>query len=537
MNTNSYFTVEILTSGSIRLYNNGVDAPNATFYYWINKEPNAARDNYDGSVTTTTGNYWIKNLIPGDKIKFYRAETTRLNNGEVDTGGSVRFGGDCNVNLSGNLASLIGFSETLPTYCFRYLFYSWNIVDASRLELPWDTLTQSCFIRLFFNNQKLLYSPKLPATNLAANCYQYMFYGDSSLVKSPELRAKSLKSSCYGGMFAGCTSLDYIVCLAEGTSISIGNFTQNVAATGTFIKHPDATWVSGNGGIPSGWTVKNMNPSTQTVDYNNITAAYVRGNISLSAIYGRGNVLLWGTPVNNYATQYFTAEIITSGTLWYMCSSSSYKWTLEYSKNNGTWYNITADTGYGIGYNNKISVNAGDKIRFRKTGTSSSTVAYSYLWSNTCTYELYGNIMSLAYGDNFIGQTTIPGNYYFVRFCSTMNSGETNTWLKSVENLVLPATTLTSNCYNAMFSECTQITKAPVLPATTLVSHCYDAMFGGCIALRYIKAMFTTTPGSSYTDYWVVNIPSGGTFVKNSNATWNVTGNNGVPSGWTIEYA
>lgn len=293
MNTNSYFTIEILTAGSIRLYNNATDAPNATFYYWINKEPNTARDNYDGSVTTTTGNYWIKNLSPGDKIKFYRAETTRLNNGEVDTSGSVRFGGDCDVNLSGNLASLIGFSETLPTYCFRYLFYSWNIIDASRLELPWDTLTKACFIRLFFSNKKLLYPPKLPATNLAANCYQYMFYSDSSLVKSPELRAKSLKSSCYSGMFAGCTSLNYIVCLAEGTSISMGNFTQNVAATGTFIKHPDATWVNGNGGIPSGWTVKNMNSYVQSLDSNDVNAVYVKGNIGISTIYGQNNQLLW----------------------------------------------------------------------------------------------------------------------------------------------------------------------------------------------------------------------------------------------------
>lgn len=145
--------------------------------------------------------------------------------------------------------------------------------------------------------------------------------------------------------------------------------------------------------------------------------------------------------------------------------------------------------------------------------------------------------MSLAYGDNFIGQTTIPGNNYFYYFCSTMNSGEHNTWLKSVENLVLPATTLTSNCYNCMFAECTQITKAPVLPATTLVSHCYDAMFAGCTSLQYIKAMFTTTPGSNYTSNWVVNVPSGGTFVKNSAATWNVTGSNGVPSGWTVETA
>jgi hypothetical protein len=34
---------------------------------------------------------------------------------------------------------------------------------------------------------------------------------------------------------------------------------------------------------------------------------------------------------------------------------------------------------------------------------------------------------------------------------------------------------------------------------------------------------------------WVKGVASSGTFVKNKNATWNVTGVNGVPSGWTIQ--
>jgi hypothetical protein len=62
-------------------------------------------------------------------------------------------------------------------------------------------------------------------------------------------------------------------------------------------------------------------------------------------------------------------------------------------------------------------------------------------------------------------------------------------------------------------------------------------MFSDCTSLSYIKAMFTTTPSSSYTRDWVKNVKASGTFVKNSAATWNVTGNNGIPSGWTVETA
>ncbi len=101
----------------------------------------------------------------------------------------------------------------------------------------------------------------------------------------------------------------------------------------------------------------------------------------------------------------------------------------------------------------------------------------------------------------------------------------------------LPATTLANNCYNYMFSDCTGLTVAPELPATTLASYCYNFIFSGCTNLAYIKAMFTTTPGSSYTSSWVKNVKGTGTFVKNSAATWDVTGNNGVPTGWTVETA
>ena len=85
-----------------------------------------------------------------------------------------------------------------------------------------------------------------------------------------------------------------------------------------------------------------------------------------------------------------------------------------------------------------------------------------------------------------------------------------------------------------MFKGCTSLVTAPILLATTLADFCYGNMFNGCTSLNYIKAMFTTKPSSSYTSNWVNGVASSGTFVKNSAATWNVTGVNGVPSGWTV---
>jgi hypothetical protein len=59
-------------------------------------------------------------------------------------------------------------------------------------------------------------------------------------------------------------------------------------------------------------------------------------------------------------------------------------------------------------------------------------------------------------------------------------------------------------------------------------------MFNGCTSLNYIKAMFTTTPSATYTYNWVNGVASSGTFVKNSAAQWNVTGNDSIPTGWTV---
>jgi hypothetical protein len=62
-------------------------------------------------------------------------------------------------------------------------------------------------------------------------------------------------------------------------------------------------------------------------------------------------------------------------------------------------------------------------------------------------------------------------------------------------------------------------------------------MFDGCSNLNYIKAMFTTTPGTGYTSYWARNVSATGTFVKNSSAEWDVSGIHGIPEGWTVQTA
>ena len=98
----------------------------------------------------------------------------------------------------------------------------------------------------------------------------------------------------------------------------------------------------------------------------------------------------------------------------------------------------------------------------------------------------------------------------------------------------LPATTLAEGCYAQMFDGCKSLRAAPVLPATTLLEWCYDGMFSGCSSLSYIKCLATDISATDCTRDWVNGVSSSGTFVKASSMSSFTTGNNGIPSGWSI---
>lgn len=251
--------------------------------------------------------------------------------------------------------------------------------------------------------------------------------------------------------------------------------------------------------------------------------------------------------------------------------------SVEYCVNgDGNWKTLASNA-------NSESINKGQTLSFRGTLTpTSSTGIGTFKISKSC--DLTGNCNSLLFGDDAKTNLSLSGkNYAFYELfynCSTIKNVSSNflpattladscyrymfqdcTSLTTAPELPattlasscyrymfsgcsslttapkLPAMTLASQCYNSMFQYCTSLTTAPELPATTLAYKCYSDMFYNCSKLNYIKAMFITFPGSSYTSDWVYNVASSGTFVKNKNATWDVTGTHGIPSGWTVQTA
>ena len=246
-----------------------------------------------------------------------------------------------------------------------------------------------------------------------------------------------------------------------------------------------------------------------------------------------------------------TFEITGDGNIVWKAQNTAYRPTIEYKKNDGAWTSITSSTG-----GTNISVVSGDTVQFRGDNATyaSGTSRYNIFSGTTCQFKVKGNLMSLINSTDFATATTLVSSYtfyYLFRGCLGLTSAKNlvlpattlaNYCYSNIFNGCtsltsapeLPATTLANNCYENMFYGCTGLTTAPELPATTLVDYCYSSMFEDCSSLNYIKAMFTTTPGNSYTSRWVSGVAATGTFIKNSSATWTTTGVNGIPTGWTV---
>ena len=174
-----------------------------------------------------------------------------------------------------------------------------------------------------------------------------------------------------------------------------------------------------------------------------------------------------------------TFKITSDGDIKWKARNASSTREIQYSKNSGEWTTITSTTG-----GTSISVVAGDVVKFKSTAFPGRDSTFS---GTTAGFSLEGNIMSLGGGDGFASLTEITQIFAFsdqFRSC---------TGLTDANKLVLPATTLTKNCYAGMFGGCTSLVTAPELPATTLAENCYDDMFGGCTSLVTSPELPATT--------------------------------------------
>lgn len=221
-----------------------------------------AKNGGEWTNITSTADGASLNVSAGDKVEL------RGDNSAYGTGLPYNtFSGSTAIfDVYGNIMSLINstnyatLSALTEDNTFRGLFKYTKIVNAGNLILPATTLRPYCYDNMFYRCTELTTAPELPATTMRTACYQAMFRNCTSLTTAPELKAASLVTGCYSNLFNNCTSLSYVKCLATDFNTSYAKETLDwlggVSSSGTFVKHPNATWTRGTSGIPTGWTVE-----------------------------------------------------------------------------------------------------------------------------------------------------------------------------------------------------------------------------------------------------------------------------------------
>ena len=202
----------------------------------------------------------------------------------------------------------------------------------------------------------------------------------------------------------------------------------------------------------------------------NIGGVYSKGR-EIQRVFSKGK-LVWEKKNNDdidYSVLPFTVKAIADDVSVKLRGDIGTTVSYKYSINGGSWIETDTSTTINIKKDDIVSYKGLDIYRCKIKGLS----------------DIYGNIMSLHYDDNFIGQTVWlhKGTHNFFESSDIRNA----------HNLILPATTLASRCYSQMFYNCTSLTTAPELPATTLATECYLYMFYNCTSLTTAPELPATT--------------------------------------------
>ena len=296
----------------------------------------------------------------------------------------------------------------------------------------------------------------------------------------------------------------------------------------------------------------------------------------------KGSVVIKGNTVEYellqypvYYTQYFTLVAIDTLVVHYIQLTDAEYQDFYYSRDNGAnWVE------WSVG--NTVTLQPEGRIIVKGNLLSSIRNLSVKFLCQTGRHKAEGNVMSLIYGDDFLDKTTVPTGWGF----SALFSGDDK--LVDAENLILPLTEITKECYRATFYDAASLVKGPkVLPAKIMMDRCYESMyagatslieapqvfatksaisfaynmfarcesltespvllpkilnrfayrtmFAGCTSLRKVTCLATHIADETTVNMWLRNVSENGVFIKSKEMNDWPTGESGIPNGWTVE--
>ena len=232
------------------------------------------------------------------------------------------------------------------------------------------------------------------------------------------------------------------------------------------------------------------------------------------------------------------------------------RFDIKYSTNGTTWKSLNID--YDAGQSEYIRLTQGSKVWFRGVNSMlgcfnpdagiDRSFSFRFGGTNNRKFHIGGTVQSLVDGSGE-SLTAIPMSQLFniYNYEFTVDEG-----LLPATTLVegcysgmffncsilkntpsLPATVLAKDCYINMFGSCKALTQGPVLPAATLVENCYNTMFSSCNELAAVTCLAEDISATGCLQGWLSIVHETGTFTKKAGVSY-PSGADGIPSGWTV---
>lgn len=440
-------------------------------------------------------------------------------------------------------------AENIASEAYCGMFSGCTGLKKAPLIKATGTVSNSGCSYMFKNCTSLVETQEsLNASKLETDAYSTMYSGCSSLVSTPKIIAATIGSQACYGMFQYCTSLETITQLpAKSGSESYYNMFNGCTSLTTIPALPAAnaymcfdSMFSGCTGLkdlsacslPStlseygccrrmfkdckGLSVPPQLPAMQLYDhcYEDMFAGCT-GLTDLSGyiLPATGLASCCYSGMFKDCTNLVALPVIKANTLAGGCFANMFSGCTGLVDLSS--YTLSAET---------LSSESYKKMFYGCTGlVNPPAIAAKEYGYHSC-QEMFKNCTGLTSIPEFADARMGEGS------CMDMFNGCTG--LTDLSAYVLTPTALAMNCYDSMFSNCSNMTAAPQLPAIQLAENCYMMMFYYCKNLSSVTLSAESSATNSTLD-WLYAVSPSGTIYKPAGLTLVENSESGIPSGWT----